>query len=62
MKQETLTGQKESIKIYEAHKQEESATVDFLEGKMSLEEFRQSLEKTHPLTKINLRKLASQIT
>ena len=46
--------------ISEAHKQEELATAAFLEGKMSLEEFRQSLKETHPLTKINLRKIASQ--
>lgn len=46
--------------ICEAHKQEKLSTANFLEGKISLEEFHKSLKETHPLTKINLRKLASQ--
>ena len=50
----------EQLTVTEAHKQEGRATVAFLEGKISLEKFHQSLKETHPLTKINLRKLASQ--
>jgi len=46
-------------KTNDARKQNERATVAYLEGKM-LEKFQHSLKKTYPLTRINLRKLASQ--
>ncbi|MBU0998234.1 hypothetical protein KJ570_01730 [Patescibacteria group bacterium] len=59
MKQETLNQQERFAKINEANRQEERLTAAFLEGKISLEEFHQSMEKTHPLTKVDLRKLAS---
>jgi len=44
-----------------AFKQEQVATVDYLEGRMSLDEYQQLLQTTFPLTKLDLRKLASEL-
>lgn len=45
----------------EALKKEASATEDYLMGKILLDQYKKILESTAPLTKINLRKLASRL-
>ncbi|MFZ3301650.1 MAG: hypothetical protein WA152_02990 [Microgenomates group bacterium] len=48
-------------KVDEALKQERTVTAEYLQGKISLDEYNLRLEETRPLTKIDLRKLASSI-
>lgn len=48
-------------KVDEALKQEKAVTAEYLEGKISLDEYNLRLEETRPLTKIDLRKLASSL-
>lgn len=48
-------------KVDEALNQERVVTAEYLQGNMSLDEYNQSLAKTYPLTKIDLRRLASEI-
>jgi hypothetical protein len=48
-------------KLENALRLEEQATVDYLTGKISLEQYNQVLETTFPITKIDLRKLASEL-
>jgi len=42
-------------------RQEEQATVAYLTGEISLEQYNQQLEATRPITRINLRKFASEL-
>ena len=44
-----------------AIKQEKTATADYLEGRMPLDKYQQVLKTTFPLTKLDLRKLASDL-
>lgn len=48
-------------RVDEALKQERVVTAEYLQGNISLDEYNQSLAKTYPLTKIDLRRLASGI-
>jgi len=48
-------------KLSEAHKEERRATADYLFGKISLEQYHERLEKTRPITGINLRRIASKL-
>ena len=48
-------------KMGKAHEQLHRATIVYLEGKISLEQYKQTLEETSPLTKLDLRKLASEM-
>lgn len=55
---------KEAEKALERRKtfrQEGVATVAYLEGNISLDEYRERLKTTFPLTKLDLRKLASEL-
>jgi len=46
-------------KTSEAHERNNIATEEFLEGQISVEEYNQILKETYPLTRIDLRKLAT---
>jgi hypothetical protein len=48
-------------KLSEAHEEERRATSDYLLGKISIEQYHERLEKTHPITGINLRRVASKL-
>lgn len=48
------------VKTEEAFNQERCVTAQYLEGQISLEQYNQELAKTYPLTKLDLRKLASE--
>jgi hypothetical protein len=48
-------------KLSKAHEKERCATADYLLGKISLEQYNKRLEMTHPITKFNLRKVASKL-
>lgn len=45
-------------KLSKAHQEERRATEEYLFGKISLNEYNELLEKTHPITKFNLRRTA----
>ena len=46
-------------RLQDAIKLEEKATALFIEGEVSLAEYNEILETTSPITRINLRKLAT---
>jgi hypothetical protein len=48
-------------KLFDAHEEERRATANYLFGKISLEQYRERLEITHPITKFNLRRTASKL-
>lgn len=48
-------------KVDGALTQERVATADYLQGSISLDEYNQKLAETYPLTKLDLRKLASKL-
>lgn len=60
-KAKEVVGVENTIKIYEAFKQEKRVTADYLSGRISLEKYKQRLEETHPLTRFDSRRLASAI-
>lgn len=47
------------MKRDEAYQQEEQSIVAYIKGEISSEEYHQRMAETYPLTKIDLRKLAS---
>lgn len=47
--------------ITKAQEKERAATVEYLEGRMTLDDYKQLLESTFPVTKLDLRKLASEL-
>lgn len=54
--------EEEKIKKFtDALEQEEHFTASYLGGEMSLEEYKKALKATSPITRINLRKMASEL-
>ena len=56
-----VKGAEEAVRLGAAIKRENLATVEYLEGRMSLDQYQKVLNETFPLTKLALRKLASEL-
>lgn len=56
-----VKGAEEAVRLDAAIKRENLATVEYLEGRMSYDQYKKVLNETFPLTKLDLRKLASKL-
>lgn len=50
-----------TARFEDAVRKERQATADYLTGEISLEKYNQLLDTTRPITKLDLRKLASEL-